>query len=353
MSNRTNLDAAQAKEILDLWSNKAEAVLASADRCAALFEEHCDKKTGHLSKVLKRFIEEDLHWSPSKFSNLVQISISPTIKRIRNTRPQSLPSSWTTLYAIKDWSDELVTHALAGNTRYDHSARSWVPRKGKAKPAIHADATRSEVEGFRSAYESPKINKKKDKRSVAIATIYVDRSVFEFDRDGEPTGNITLQEVEKIAAGLVKIGSEYVRVDLTIDKVRTAAAKKRKKAEAKRPKKVKVSPKVLRKKKVIVVYSEDALNLEHAKLALGTLVLEYFGRGIAPRDREEVEVDIQKLEKKYNLKRPSESSAIELHKVNRKIKMKGPKQADQAKDRLRDQRKQSKKYRSTAKPLFG
>ena len=153
-----------------------------------------------------------------------------------------LPTTRDALYEIALLQpDEL---RLCLENRYTRSSitqpeAEWKHPK-RLQPVIHPGAAASSIQSWRKNCREPP-QPRADKRTLPFITIHIHRSLYDFDKSGQPTGLIApgqAVEINQKVVDLLKPLDAFVRVDSKLehllegyDKRRVAAAKRKKSRE--------------------------------------------------------------------------------------------------------------------------
>ena len=153
-----------------------------------------------------------------------------------------LPTTRDALYEIAFLQPEELRLCL--ENRYTRSSvtqpeAEW-KRPTKPQPVINPGATAGSIRSWRKNWREPR-QPRTDKRTLPFITIQIHRSLYDFDKSGQPTGVIAAGqavEINQKIIDLLKPLDVFVRIDSKLehlledyDKRRVAAEKRMEKAE--------------------------------------------------------------------------------------------------------------------------
>ena len=161
-----------------------------------------------------------------------------------------LPTTRDSLYEIALLQPDELRLCLENN--YSRSSvtqpeAEW-KRPKRLQPVINPGATASSIRSWRKNWREPR-QPRADKRTLAFITIRIHRSLYDFDKPGQPAGVIAAGqavEINQKIIDLLKPLDVFVRIDSKLehllegyDKRRVAAEKRKEKVEKATQKKAK------------------------------------------------------------------------------------------------------------------
>jgi len=227
--NRIQLDEALRDEFAALKQAETTAIFQLARKAYSVREQYLNdgKYSGDFKLYWNNFEFDTIFGSMSSFTKyaLAGTVLEKVIGRyeLKNCYEQ-LPQTVSALYELRYHSVEQLEMCFQDTytrTEKTNDRDRWSKRsKKKAYPLIHPHATAASLRNWHRKWENPQAEKA-DNRQLPFIEIKASYSVLDFDKSGNPNGNLKIEELKDLLSQVETLldGNVKFKLESNLDRI--------------------------------------------------------------------------------------------------------------------------------------